>query len=297
MLELTERQKEVLETYYDCGENKAEGARRIGISDSAFKKHLKQAQKKIAKNDFMEVDGEARPHLVFSDVHAPYHHKHAIEFLSYVHKKYNCRSHVYCGGDLFDWHRASRHLSETDAMSADEELRQAQKFSKAMSRVFPNGTLLLGNHDRIPERQLKELGVPTSVLRDYNKLYALPSGWKVKKMYEVIKDNGLDVLNEHGDGSMGVNGCINTAIAKGCSFVQGHTHSFPGVQYRANHYQVIFGANSGCICDNSSLAMRYGRYAKHKPVVGCLLVYPSDGVIGAHATFLPMDLGKAKSGE
>jgi hypothetical protein len=234
---------------------------------------------------------EGRPYLMFSDVHAPYHQKDAVPWLKHVHEKYDCHPHVYCGGDLFDWHRGSRHVSETDALSAQEELEIARAFSAELSEAFPVGTLVLGNHDRIPARQIKELGLPDGVLRDYNDLYNLPSTWNIEKLYAVIKDKGLDFLIEHGDGSTGVNGCINTAIVKGSSFGQGHIHSFPSVQYRANHFNVIFGANAGCMCDNTSLAMRYGTYAKHKPVVGCLLVYPATDMVGAHAVFLPMNLG------
>ena len=41
--------------------------------------------------------------------------------------------------------------------------------------------------------------------------------------------------------------------------------------------------NTGCLCDDSSLAMRYGKYAKEKGVLGCGVVYS-----GEYAQFVKM---------
>ncbi len=69
---------------------------------------------------------------------------------------------------------------------------------------------------------------------------------------------------KHGNNSTGPNGALNTAIFKRTSFVQGHCHSEAGCKYSANHDSLIFGMNVGCLVDNTSLAMRYGKYLKKK---------------------------------
>lgn len=219
--------------------------------------------------------------LVFSDTHAPYHHKGALEFLRDTYKKYHCGS-VVCAGDLFDHHAMSRHTTEVDSPSPVEELMKALEFSKALNKIFPRGVLVEGNHDRIPERQLKELRIPTQILKDPNDLYGLNKGWKIEPLYHTFF-NG-EVLVEHGVGSGGMYGCINSAIAKRCSYVQGHTHAYAMVALRSNFRNTIFGMNCGCLFDSASLAARYGIYNKWKGVLGCGVVHsPSD------AQFVRMD--------
>jgi len=228
---------------------------------------------------------KARPILIFGDLHAPYHHKMALDFLKRIHKDYNCRPEVICTGDIYDFHAMSRHLSEPDAPSPAREYKKAREFVKKLGEAFPKGVLVLGNHDLIPQRQMKELSLPEELLRDYNDLYGLPKGWTIKPLCHVIEP--WDVLVEHGVASNGINGAINSAIHKRCSYAQGHTHSEAGVHYSANHNSLIFGLNTGCLCDNTAIAMRYAKYNKKKGVVGCGIIYgPS------YAVFVPMQRGR-----
>ncbi len=222
------------------------------------------------------------PVLIMPDLHAPYNHPQAIEFLKWVYESRGCGSAVSVG-DMFDFHSMSRHISETDAFNAKREYEKALQFVDELSEVFPEGDLVLGNHDLIPQRQMKELGLLSTMLKDDNELYGLPDGWNIHPLYHVIKPNSWNVLVEHGIGSAGKYGCANTAKEKRCSYVQGHVHSAAAVIYSTNHASTIFGMNVGCLVDSSSLAMRYGKYGIKKGVIGCGVVYS-----GEHAEFVPM---------
>ena len=224
---------------------------------------------------------KAKPVLVFGDLHAPYHHNLAISFLKRVHKDYGCREEVVCVGDMYDFHAMSRHLTEPDAPSPTQEYKKARDFIKKLGEAFPKGKLVLGNHDLIPQRQMKELDLPEILLKDYNDLYGLPKGWKVEPLCHIIEP--WDILVEHGVGSNGVNGALNSAIHKRCSYVQGHTHSEAGIHYSANHNSLIYGLNTGCLCDNTAIAMRYAKYNKKKGILGCGVVYSE-----SYAIFVPM---------
>lgn len=223
------------------------------------------------------------PVLILPDIHAPYHHPNAIEFFKYVHKLRGCRKRVVSVGDIVDFHSMSRHISETDADSPECEYEKALKFTAELCQAFPEGDVVLGNHDMIPQRQMKDIGLASSLLKQNNELYGLSSGWKVHPLYYVIDPDGWNVLVEHGIGSGGKYGCANTAKEKRCSYVQGHTHSAAAVIYSQNHESSIFGMNVGCCVDSASLALRYGRYGTRKGVVGCGVVYS-----GSHAEFFPM---------
>ena len=290
---MTKREQQILEVYEMVGNDAAKAACLLNINVSSVERTLRAirngGQTKQRKAARVRKKASVRPYMLFGDCHAPFTQEGALDFLSWVHDHYNCQEHVYCTGDLFDFHSMSRHLNELDAISPDEEYEKALLFADELGKLFPNGTLVTGNHDAIPQRQLKELGVSHKLLKDPRDIYGLPEGWSVEPLFTTIKDDGLDVLIEHGIQSNGVNGAINTAMAKGCSFAQGHVHSFAGVSYRASHFDLKFGLNTGCLADHNSLAMRYGKYNKFKGVLGCGLVYPANGIVNAHATFIPMD--------
>lgn len=230
---------------------------------------------------------KARPVLVFGDLHAPYHHRLALDFLKRVHRDYGCREDVVCTGDLFDFHAMSRHVTETDAASPLEEYERALEFAARVGELFPKGVLVLGNHDLIPQRQMKELGLIEQLLKNPNDMYGLPKGWRIEPLKHIIQP--WDVLVQHGVNTSGVGGALNKATIEGCSFVMGHAHSEAGIHFLANHREVKFGLNTGCLCDNTAIAMRYAKYAKKKGVLGCGVVYSS-----GYAIFVPMEFRGSK---
>ncbi len=227
---------------------------------------------------------KGEPQLFGSDFHAPYQHPDALTFLQYIRQKYNCRKELIIPGDLFDFHAMSRHPTEPDALNAKDEYEKALKFVARLVKVFPAGVLVLGNHDLIPQKQLQEFGINECVLKKWHDLYGLPSTWRIEPLRYKCKE--YDTLVEHGTNSSGPSAAINKAIIEGSSYVMGHNHSDAGVLYAANHQELKFGMNTGCLCDNTAVALRYAKYAKRRGVVGCGLVYSAN-----HAEFIPMELG------
>ena len=252
-------------------------ARKRGVS----KESIKRALRKHGEKD-TEKSSE-KPVLIMPDIHAPYHHPDAIEFLKWAYQSRGCGSVVNVG-DLFDFHAMSRHVTEIDAPNAEKEYDRALEFVAELTDVFPEGDLVLGNHDLIPQRQMKDIGLSTRILKSHNELYGLPKGWTVHPHYYVIKPDSWNVLVEHGIGSAGKYGCANTAKEKRCSYVQGHVHSAVAVIYSTNHENTIFGMNAGCLVDSGSLAMRYGKYGVKKGVLACGVVYS-----GSHAEVITME--------
>jgi len=229
-----------------------------------------------------------KPVLVIPDTHAPYHHKGALSFLKDTYDAYGCGDVVHVG-DLFDFHYSSYHTSEIDAHNALVEYDKAREFSAEMAELFPKGTLILGNHDRIPQRKLSDAGIGEYAMKSQNDLFGLPKSWKIKQQYHVMKFDGWsrDVLVEHGVNSNGRGGAWRSAESKRCSYVQGHCHSFAGIQWGTNFKDTIFGMNVGALADSHSLAQRYGKFFKTKQVSGCGVVFSPE-----MAVFEKMDEGR-----
>ena len=216
--------------------------------------------------------------LVISDIHEPFSHPRAIAHCKMVGEKYNAKKVVFVG-DIIDHHRISRHVSEPDSFGATVELRLTKRKLKKWIKAFPTAHILLGNHDLIPYRQAKELGMPKAFLKDLHKVYNIPSlGWKFSK--RLILGN---VLYLHNAGS-GKYAAINKAKEMSMSVVCGHTHRHGGVIYFSNPRQLFFGMNVGCLIDKSAYAMRY---FEGEPTCGCGVVINSE-----LAYFEPMKMGR-----
>ena len=55
-------------------------------------------------------------------------------------------------------------------------------------------------------------------------------------------------------------------------YIQGHHHGTFDIQYWANTKDIYWGMTAGCLVDNKSLAMAYGKNNLSKPILGCGLV-------------------------
>jgi len=201
--------------------------------------------------------------LVIPDFHAPFQHKKSLAHCKEIYKKHKCNK-VICIGDFADHHQMSRFTSEPDADGAMQEYKKTLRELKKWYKAFPKVDVVLGNHDAIPMRQAKEVGVSEEFLKKLDKVYDMPKGWKIYK--KIVQDN---VLYIHSAGS-GMNASMNKARQMSMSVVSGHTHKHLGVIYFSNPSKLFFGMNVGCLIDKEAYAMRY---SDSEPTLGCGVVY------------------------
>jgi hypothetical protein len=141
----------------------------------------------------MLLGGEC-PTLIISDLHCPYHHPDAFEFLYQLDRQFKFQR-VLNVGDLIDHHAGSFHTSEPDALGPEEEYRAARDAALDLQSLFPEMVITQGNHDKIPMRKLKECGLPTSVLSNYNKMYELEDSWYWTDKYRFDSMGGYPVTH------------------------------------------------------------------------------------------------------
>lgn len=131
--------------------------------------------------------------LVISDLHLPYQHRDAFDFLYALDCQHNF-DEVLNVGDLYDHHRGSYHESEPDALGEEEEYYAAQDAAFDLQSLFPKMVITQGNHDAIPQRKLKTVGLPTSIVSDYNKLYGTEESWEWKDRHMFDSAGGCPVV-------------------------------------------------------------------------------------------------------
>lgn len=214
---------------------------------------------------------------VIADTHCPAEQDGYFEFIKETFKFWGVTKVVHIG-DLVDFHRAARHVSEPSSMSITEELELARTAIKRWTDAFPDVSWCKGNHDMIPYRQAKEIGLSDEFIKPLHELLEIPDTWE-------FADNFIidDVYYEHGLGSGGMYGAKNTSLRYRMSYVQGHTHANGGVYYNAGPNDTIFGLNVGAGCDSKHISQFYGRNYKSKITLGCGIV-----VNGEAGYFVPM---------
>jgi len=204
---------------------------------------------------------------IIGDTHIPYCLEGYMEFCKETFDSWGVDKVVHIG-DLIDHHALSFHDSEPTLKSASGEMLDAREHLQPWYDTFPELTLIAGNHDKIPARQLTKIGMDSEVwMRPLEEVYYFPSGWKLTDGVEID-----GVLYHHGDTSVGVNGFRNDAKARMCNTVSGHAHGNAGVSATASHHRLVWGMATGCGVDNSTMAMVYGKHFKNKPIISCGIV-------------------------
>ena len=218
--------------------------------------------------------------LIISDTHIPFCHPDYLTFCKRIHKHFKCSRVVHIG-DLVDNHAISYHDHDPDGWSPEDEMKVADAHLKAWFKAFPSVYLCLGNHDRLPDRKGKTVGLPSRCFRTFKQMWNLPLGWQTAFEWEFD-----DVLYKHGTGFSGKYPHMSAAIDARQHCVIGHLHAVSGVEYIANSKQVMLGMSVGCGVHRKTYAFNYGKDFRRKPIVSCGVI--SVTPYGVNGTVYPM---------
>lgn len=218
--------------------------------------------------------------LIISDTHIPYHHKDLLPFLKTIKKKYKPDRVVHIGDEV-DKHAMSMHDSDPDLPSAGDELKQSLPIIKELENLFPDMDILDSNHGSLVYRRALKHGIPKAYLRHYNEFLEVGKGWKWHDDLTLDTPGG-PVYFCHGK----VADVLKLAQSMGMSCVQGHYHSSYSIKYYGNSLGLYFGLQVGCLIDKDSLAFRYNKTQRARPIIGLGMII--DGL----PKLIPMVLNK-----
>lgn len=211
---------------------------------------------------------------IIGDLHIPFNLEGYLEFCINTFNEWECDTFVQIG-DLIDHHALSFHDSEPMLKGINGELLDAREMLAPWKKAFPKLKICNGNHDLIPARQLKKLGMDSEVwLRPLAEVYEFPKGWE---LIDTVTIDG--VLYHHGYTACGVNGFRNDSIKRMCRTVSGHAHGNAGISATASDHRLVWGMAVGCGVDVKSMAMAYGKHFLQKPVIACGVVADSSPYI------------------
>lgn len=257
------------------GKSLGECCKELNITKTQAREYIQQSSFKLPqKKKFVNVRQKDSVVLAIPDLHCPFHHPDALDFLIYVRDKFN-PTHVVCLGDEIDAHSFSRYMPDPDGHGPAKELELAIEALTPFYREFPEVLVCVSNHTIRPWKKGFDSGLPQSFLRSVETVLNAPDGWVWSDRHEV---NG--VLYLHGDsGKSGAYAHQNYVKSFKQSVVIGHIHAHAGVQYDGN----LFGMNAGCLIDKSAYAFKYAKNYCNDVNLGCGLV-----IGGEVGHFLPM---------
>ena len=219
--------------------------------------------------------------LVISDLHIPYHHQDAFEFLKALKKKYKPDLIVNIGDEL-DHHAISMHEHNPDLMSAGDELKQSKEYVRDLEKIFPEMTLVHSNHSSLVYRRALKYGLPKDYLKSYNEFLGVGEGWKWVDDYTVTLSDGSRCFFTHGISA----DVLKVAAQYGMNTVQGHFHTKFSIGYFSNPDALIWGMQVGCLINQNSMAFDYAKNFKSRFIVGCGMI------IDGQPKLMPMVLDK-----
>lgn len=218
--------------------------------------------------------------LVISDLHLPYQHVDALDFIREAKYVYSL-DEAKCTGDITDQHAGSFHELEYGVLSAKEEHERAYASIQELNEIYPSLTVVVGNHDAITRRKAKAAGIPLDHLKDYNTLYDVDWTWTDRDFFRINKDT--ECLLVH---TMSTSTLNNAARHSHCS-IQGHHHSNFGIEYFADTNMLRWSMTAGCLIDLHHPAFNYASGATMKrPILGM------SAIIDDMPRLLPMNLTK-----
>jgi len=203
---------------------------------------------------------------IIGDTHFPYSRKGYLEFCrdKFLEQGVTCICQI---GDLIDNHCWSRFDSDPysiDGITEYEKAYEDVQVFKEIFKDFDKKFIVLGNHDRIPVRQLTTLGLPSFLMKSFKELFGLDD-------WEICTSKTIDGTEyRHGEKCTAT---LLTAQRMRKNLVCGHSHSKADIQTHANWDSLIWGMHVGCGVDDKKLAFSYAKDEVHKSVISCATVH------------------------
>lgn len=226
----------------------------------------------VRKGDNVEHDNSRI--LLISDLHIPYHHQDAVEFLVHLKEKYN-PTRIICLGDEVDGHALSFHDNDPDLPSAGDEIRQALPVIAELFKIFPQMDILESNHGSLVWRKAKVFGIPKHYIKSYNEVLGVDDGWKWSFDLTVDLPNGQKCYLHHGKTS----NIIQLSQQMGMCASSGHYHETFKIDYWGNSTGLYWGMQCGCLIDDNKLAFNYNNVNIKRPIIGTGLIIDSMPVL------------------
>jgi len=206
--------------------------------------------------------------LIVPDLHRPFCHIDALDFLHKVKVKFQ-PTRVICLGDELDFAGINFHEKDPAMESASRELALGLGYIDTLHELFPKMQLLHSNHGSMLYRRAKHAGLPIHLVKSYNEFTGVPKDdWSWHESIILELPNKTKCKFVHGISA----NVLAASQALGMSLVQGHHHSLFELRYWSAGYGLNFAITSGCLISDEELAFHYNKLQVKRPLLGVTLI-------------------------
>jgi len=207
------------------------------------------------------INAKSKEVLLISDTHIPYSHPDYIKFLTAIKKKHKPEVVIH-GGDELDYAAISFHDQDQELLSAGDELdRSIIELQEGLHKLFKKVDLLESNHGSLVYRKMKHHGIAIRHLKTLQELYETPLwNWH----HDILLDTNMgESYICHGKTSAYGKLCKEMM----CNAIQFHFHGKSEITFHRSATGTRYNMYCGCLVDEDSLAMAYGRNNLPKPIM------------------------------
>ena len=206
--------------------------------------------------------------LCFGCLHIPYHHRDAFKFLQAIKTEY-APDRVINMGDEVDLQSIKFHPQDPDLMNAGEELKQDRVYLKELEKIFPDVLSVKSNHGTLVHRRTLSAGLPRGLIRSYNKIYGLGTGWKWSTDLNLTMSDKSAWYFCHGKSS----NALTLSKSLGGNAVQAHYHnSFFTTSWMNQKNDLYWGVQVGTLIDDRSFSFNYNKSNVYRPILGASII-------------------------
>lgn len=212
--------------------------------------------------------------LTISDLHCPWHHPDAFDFLADLKREYK-PAQVVCLGDEVDAYAFSKYPKDPNQeLPPAQEVKAAQEALARLYKILPRVVVVQSNHTQRPFKRAAESRLPASFLRSVKDVLGAPKGWEWVTTLEMMLPTRTLFL--HGDGFKGPLAAKTAAERFRSNVVMGHVHTEAAIHYSASRHDTLWGMVTGCLIDPDAFVFDYARDLAARPALGTGLIL--DGV-------------------
>lgn len=225
--------------------------------------------------------------LAIGDIHTPYNHIDAPDFVNEIVCRYKFCLIVY-KGDETDQHAINFHGQDPDLLSHGPELEKAIMHLKDFYLITPKARILESNHGSLVLRKIKHHGISARVLKPIGEILEAPKGWLWNEELWVKLPNGQLVNLVHGKSSnpLALANSIFRNYGVMVNTMQGHFHTKSQIDYWGAPHNRRWNMYTGCLIDNAALNYKYNKLNLDPPALSC------GGILDGEPVIFPMVLDK-----
>lgn len=208
--------------------------------------------------------------LAYGDLHAPYQHKHALEFLADINSTYKPERIINLGDnlDMYSVSSFPKDMSHKDTWT--DELKKGRKVIAKLAKIFPVQEIMSSNHCDRAYKKSRIAGVPREFMMPYNEVIGAPDGWRWHQDLTITTDSTREQLYF---AHTKTGGSLVAAKDLGCTSVLGHHHTkFGCTAFRPTIRKTIWGVDAGCLISDKGPPFSYNKITRGRPINGLVII-------------------------